>query len=221
MTYYMGRREMLPLVLGTIQISTFFFIFVWSAVSHRLDKRRVYLIGASIWLVVQMGLFFLTPDQFNLLIPLGILSGVGIATAYLIPWSMMPDVIEFDEWETDERREGIFYGFMVFLQKTGIAVAIWLVGVALGWAGYVTPTDAVPTPAQPESALFAIRLFVGPVPALILACSLVVAYFYPITRRLHAEMRAALARRREAAASAQSAVSAAAPAAARPGESPA
>ena len=218
MTYYMGRGGMLPAVLGAIQLSAFFFIFVWSALSRRLDKRRVYLIGASIWLVVQMGLFLLTPDQANLLIPLGILSGVGVATAYLIPWSMMPDVIEFDEWETGERREGIFYGFMVFLQKTGIAVAIWLVGMALGWAGYVTPSAALPTPAQPESALFAIRLFVGPVPALILACSLVVAYFYPITRRLHADMRAALARRREAAAADPAAAT---PAGAQPSQSPA
>jgi GPH family glycoside/pentoside/hexuronide:cation symporter len=199
MTYYMGRPGWLPVVLVSIQLSSFAFVFVWSALSRRLDKRMVYLIGATIWLVVQMGLYLLPPGQIAMLIPLAILSGVGVSTAYLIPWSMMPDVIEFDEWETGERREGIFYGFMVFLQKSGIAVAIWFVGVALAWSGYITPTDAVPQPVQPEGALNAIRMFVGPVPAAILALSLVVAYFYPISRTLHAEMRASLARRRAAA----------------------
>jgi len=196
MTYYVGQPERLPLVLVAIQGSCFIFVFVWTAISKRLDKRIVYLIGATIWIVAQMALFFLTPEQSHLLIPLAIFSGAGVATAYLIPWSMMPDVIEYDEWETGERREGIFYGFMVFLQKIGIALAIWFVGVALGWAGYITPTDAVPAPVQSEAALNAIRLFVGPVPALILFVSLFIAWFYPISRDAHARMREAIAERR-------------------------
>jgi glycoside/pentoside/hexuronide:cation symporter, GPH family len=196
MTYWMRRPDLLPAVLVAIQGSSFIFVFVWSAISRRLDKRMVYLIGASCWLVVQLAIFLLRPTNIAWMIPLALLSGVGVATAYLIPWSMMPDVIEFDEWETGQRREGIFYGFMVFLQKTCIAIAIWLVGVTLGWSGYITPTDAVAQPIQPESALFTIRLFIGPVPALILACSLLIAYAYPITRRQHAEMRSALEQRR-------------------------
>ncbi|MGL4648047.1 MAG: MFS transporter, partial [Caldilineaceae bacterium] len=189
---------LLPVVLVSIQLSTFAFVFVWSALSRKLDKRMVYLIGASIWLVVQMGLYLVAPGQIPLLIVLAVFSGIGVSTAYLIPWSMMPDVIEFDEWETGDRREGIFYGFMVFMQKSCIAVAIWGVSQALNWSGYITPTDAVPVPVQPDAALATIRLFIGPIPAAILALSLVVAYFYPISRHLHAEMRAALARRRAA-----------------------
>lgn len=211
MSYWMRRADLLPAVLVAIQGSAFVFVFVWSAVSRRLDKRMVYLIGASIWLVVQLVIFFLRPESVMWMIPLAVLSGAGVATAYLIPWSMMPDVIEFDEWETGERREGIFYGFMVFLQKTCIAFAIWMVGIALGWSGYVTPTDAVAQPIQPESALFAIRLFVGPVPALVLACSLIIAYFYPITRGLHGNMREALAQRRAAGGTAPAAGTVSAP----------
>lgn len=196
MTYYIGRPEQMPLVLLAIQGTAFIFLFVWGAISRRLDKRIVYMMGASLWLVVQLGLYFVTPERSWLIIPLAMLAGAGVAVAYLIPWAMMPDIIEFDEWETGMRREGIFYGFMVFLQKTGIALGIFLVGRSLDLAGYVTPTDAVPVPVQPESALQAIRLFVGPVPAAILACSLVVAYFYPITRQLHEQIRKALAERK-------------------------
>jgi len=195
MIYYMGQPGRLPFVLVAIQGSSFIFVFVWRALSRRLDKRVVYLIGASIWVLAQMLLYFLTPEQSDWLIPLGLLSGAGVATAYFIPWSMMPDVIEFDEWETGERPEGIFYGFMVFLQKLGIALALWILGIALGWSGYVSPTDAVAIPMQPESTLMAIRLFVGPVPALILACSLIIAWFYPVSRQRHIDMRDALAKR--------------------------
>lgn len=198
MTYYLLTPGRIPLVLLAIQGSAFVFLFVWSAISRRLEKRTVYLIGATMWLVVHLAIFGVQPDQGALIIPLAVLAGAGAAVAYLIPWAMMPDVIEFDEWETGQRREGIFYGFMVFLQKTGLAVGIYLVGVVLGWAGYITPTDAVPVPVQPESALTVMRWFMGPVPALILALSLVAAYYYPINRARHEEMRAALAQRRAA-----------------------
>jgi GPH family glycoside/pentoside/hexuronide:cation symporter len=161
-----------------------------------MEKKWVYMIGATIWLMVQLGLFLLTPDQSQWVIPLSVLGGAGVAVAYLIPWAMLPDVIEYDEWETGQRREGMYYGFMVLLQKFGIAIAIFLIGQVLAWANYMTPSDEIPTPVQPESALFVIRLFIGPIPAVILACSLVVAAFYPITRARHAQLRAALDARR-------------------------
>ena len=72
-----------------------------------------------------------------------------------------------------------------------------MVGRGLSLAGYITPTDAVQTPVQPESALETIRFFIGPVPAVILAISLVIVYFYPISRKRHLEAREELALRHE------------------------
>lgn len=195
-TYYLKVPNQIQWILLAIQSSSFFFLFIWSWLSRRLDKRIVYMIGATIWLFVQIGLYFVRPDQAHLVIPLGVLAGAGVAVAYLIPWAMMPDVIELDELKTRRRREGIFYGFMVLLQKAGIALGIFAVGRALAAAGYIVPTDAVPAPSQPDSALDTIRLFMGPVPAAILFGSLAIAYFYPITRQRHARILAILDRRK-------------------------
>ncbi len=195
LTYYIGAPDQLPLVLLAIQGTAFVFLFIWTAVSRRLDKRFVYMIGATIWLAALIALYFITPATKYLILPLSVMAGAGAAVAYLIPWSMMPDVIEFDELTTGLRREGIFYGFMVFLQKTSIAVAIFLVGRGLSLAGYITPSEAVQAPVQPERALETIRLFIGPVPAVILAISLIVVYFYPISRQRHLEAREELALR--------------------------
>jgi glycoside/pentoside/hexuronide:cation symporter, GPH family len=196
MTYYMHVTELIPWTLLAIQGTSLVFLFVWGALSRRLDKRLVYIIGACIWLAVQMALFFITPEQAYLIIPLAMIAGAGVAVAYLIPWAMMPDVIEVDEWETGMRREGIFYGFMVFLQKAGIGVAIFLVGQALAYFHYITPTASAEVPVQPESALWAIRFFIGPVPSVILIISLFIAWYYPITRSKHAQLLADLEARR-------------------------
>jgi GPH family glycoside/pentoside/hexuronide:cation symporter len=41
-------------------------------------------------------------------------------------------------------------------------------------------------------ALTAIRLMIGPVPALVLVAGMALTYFYPITQQRHAEVRAQL-----------------------------
>jgi glycoside/pentoside/hexuronide:cation symporter, GPH family len=171
-----------------VQGTALLMLFVWSAVSARVGKKAVYFMGMVLWIIAQAGLFFLKPDQSALMYPLAIMAGVGVSTAYLIPWSMIPDVIELDELNTGQRREGIFYGFMVLLQKIGLAIGLFVIGQALNLAGFVESSASQPNPAQPESAMLAIRLAIGPLPTLALIGGLILAYFYPITREVHAEI---------------------------------
>lgn len=173
----------------SVQGTALLMLSVWSGISRRLGKRTAYMMGISLWVIAQAGLFFLQPGQSGLLYALGVLAGFGVSTAYLIPWSMLPDVIDLDELRTGKRREGVFYAFMIMLQKAGIALGLFLVGVALSWAGYIESGPGEPTPVQPDSALWVIRLVIGPFGTLVLLGSLVLVYFYPITQDLHANIR--------------------------------
>jgi GPH family glycoside/pentoside/hexuronide:cation symporter len=119
-----------------------------------------------------------------------------VSTAYLIPWSMIPDVIDLDELNTGKRREGIFYSFMVFLQKMGLAVGLFLVGQALEHSGFIERIPGQPIPIQPDSALMAIRFAVGPLPMIILIGGMILTYFYPITHEVHGEILLKLKERR-------------------------
>ncbi|NER19945.1 MAG: MFS transporter [Symploca sp. SIO1C2] len=181
-----------------VQGTALVMLFFWKAVSERLGKKAVYFMGMSLWIIAQGGLFFLQPGQITLMYVLAILAGFGVSVAYLIPWSMVPDVIELDELRTGQRREGIFYGFMVLFQKMGLALALFLVGQALDWANFIKSVPGQPVPTQPDSALLAIRLAIGPLPTLALIVGLVLAYFYPITREVHAEIRMKLLERKSA-----------------------
>jgi GPH family glycoside/pentoside/hexuronide:cation symporter len=79
-----------PLVAIAVQGTALIMLFVWSAVSARVGKKVVYFMGMIVWIIAQAGLFFLQPSQVGLMYFLAVLAGVGVSTAYLIPWSMMP-----------------------------------------------------------------------------------------------------------------------------------
>lgn len=175
-------------VILAVQVTALAMLYVWSAVSQRVGKRGVYFMGMSLWIIAQAGLFFLQPNQIVLMFVLAVMAGVGVSTAYLIPWSMLPDVVELDELRTGQRREGIYYSFVVLLQKVCLALAVFLVLKSLDWAGYLKPIANNPPPIQPDSVLWAIRFAIGPLPTLALILGLILTYFYPITREVHAEI---------------------------------
>ena len=194
--YWMGKDNAISsLVAVAVQGTALLLLFGWKILSDRYGKQAVYFMGTGVWIIAQIGLFTLQPGQDILMYCLGILAGFGVSVAYLIPWSMVPDVIELDELQTGQRREGIFYGFMVLLQKFGLAIALWLVGEALERSGFIETVAGQPAPIQPDSALLAIRIVIGPLPIVFLVCGLILAYFYPITREVHAEIRLKLKER--------------------------
>ncbi len=183
-------------VLLMVQAVAMGMLFPWTIASKRYGKRAVYFMGMAVWMIAQVGLFLLQPGQLAGLYFMAFLAGVGVSTAYLVPWSMLPDVIDVDELKTGVRREGIFYSLMVLLQKICLAAGIFVVGQALNQAGFIAKTASQANPTQPESALWAIRFFVGPLPLGILAIGVLLCYFYPITREVHAETLLRLAERK-------------------------
>jgi glycoside/pentoside/hexuronide:cation symporter, GPH family len=187
-----------PTVAIAVQGTALVMLFFWQYLSAKLGKKAVYYMGTGIWIIAQVGLFLLQPGQVGLMYFLAVLAGFGVSVAYLIPWSMIPDIIELDELNTGQRREGIFYGFMVLLQKFGLALALFLVGNALDLSGFIEQPAGGEVPVQPESALLAIRIAIAPLPAIVLVGGLVFAYFYPITREKHQEIMLKLKERQNA-----------------------
>ncbi len=169
---------------------------VWGALARRVGKTQVYFYGMIIWILAQGGLYFLDATQLEWIWPLATMAGFGVSVAYLIPWSLMPDVIDYDELNTGERREGLYYGFMVLLQKFGLALGIFLVGKGLAAAGFIETRAGMTPPVQPDSALTAIRISIGPLPTVALVIGMVLAWFYPITRKKSAEILEKLHERR-------------------------
>jgi GPH family glycoside/pentoside/hexuronide:cation symporter len=193
--YYLRVPEQANYFVLIAQGSAILFIPLWVWVARRLDKRRAFILGTISWIVVLLGIFGLRSDQASFAYVLAALAGSGIATAYVIPWSMVPDIIEYDQVQTGQRREGSYYAFASFFQKLATGAAIWAMGQALAITGYVTPTSGAPLPVQPSQAVLAIRVFMGPVPAILLVLAILFAWRYPITREQHRALRDELAAR--------------------------
>lgn len=163
---------------------------------HRFGKRRTY-IGSMLLLMVTLILISqVPPGGQNLMFVAALFAGLGYGAANAIPWAIVADVIEADELKSGRRREGVYYGFLVFFRKLASALAVLVVGELLSASGYVSSRQGSAFIQQPESALFAMRLVVGVLPVIMLALAIFAAWRYPLDRDAYNEIRRELARRR-------------------------
>lgn len=181
----------LPILLGAAIV----FIPVWVRISKSIGKRASYNTGMLIF-AASVIVFFLFGHrggpQFAFVV-MGI-AGVGFATQYVMPFSILPDVVEYDYAEHGVRREGVFYGTWTFMSKIGQAVGVGINGWILTAFGYREAVGGVVV-EQPESALIGIRLLVGPIPAACFLIGVLVLHFYPITREVYEEIQQRAAER--------------------------
>ena len=182
-------------ILGLMFITAIAALPVWNWLSKKTSKRKAYIFGMLFWMVVQTLIIIVKPGQTLFILVLTILAGISISTAHVLPDAIFPDVIEWEELRTRNRHEGVYYGTKNFSRKLSGAVTIFVVLQLLGWFGYQSPPQGVTVFQQSDVTITVIRLLTGPFGALLLFSSIIIAWFYPLTREKHARIRSLLSRR--------------------------
>ncbi len=192
--YQLLMKDEVPLVMGLMLVFVTVSLPIWKKLSEKLDKGPTYALGMAIG-AVAVGISFFLPHQKTVLIYLlSILAGIGFGAQWIFPWAMVADVVDYDRLKTGEFRSGMFFGIWGLATKISEALAIAGVGWVLTGFGYQ------PNVAQTVQSLFGIRLFFGPIPAVVILITLPLLIWYPITRQKHAAVRQQLALADDAAA---------------------
>ncbi|MBK8616534.1 MAG: MFS transporter [Anaerolineales bacterium] len=182
---------------GIMMVVCILFVPFWLWLAKTRNKREAYILGMIFWVIVQAMIFTIPQGNTNYLLFIGALAGVGVSAAYILPDSILPDVIEWDELRTRRRQEGIYYGIRTLIRKLTGALVIFITLQTLGWSGYQSPPEGVTQFTQPDSALLAIRLMVSVLGAIVLAGTIALAWSYPLSREKYVRIQKLLKRRRE------------------------
>jgi GPH family glycoside/pentoside/hexuronide:cation symporter len=173
------------LLLLAFNVAALVGLQLWSVLSNRHGRITALGWGSSIWIAACLLSTLLNPIHENsgvvALIPvigLIMLVGLGASTAYLIPWSLLPDAIDADP----TRPAGLYIAWMVFGQKLIIGLSMSVFGTLLSLTGYIstnTADGALSSVQQPETALIAIRLCMGLIPAVLVVLGLLLMRRWP------------------------------------------
>ena len=173
-------------ILLPFQIAALGGLQLWSVLSNRNGRVATLRWGAGLWILACLlsMLFPALPEGAGVLelLPLvGLIAmvGIGAATAYLIPWSLLPDAIDADP----SKPAGLYTAWMVFGQKLIIGLTMSVFGSLLSLTGYISSqgdcNGALSFVEQPATALLAIRICMGLLPAVLVVLGLVVMRGWP------------------------------------------
>ena len=187
--YILGDLEIMPVLLLAYIVPLILAQPLWLPLSRRFDKRRVWLAAASIQ-AAGLGMFFFGDWlPFALLLACIGFAGAADGGISVLGVSLKADVIDADELETNERKEGTYFAVWGLAMKMAFGIAAMFVGWLLGAAGFE------PGGVQSETSVFAIRALQGLLPLVFLAAGVVCMLRFRLDEAEHARIRSALAAR--------------------------
>ncbi|RXN05012.1 sodium-dependent lysophosphatidylcholine symporter 1-A [Labeo rohita] len=174
--YTLGFREDFQNILLVIMLSATLTIPMWQWFLCRFGKKTAVYIGIP-WAVPFMILVVCVNNSLFVSYVVSIAAGASVAAAFLLPWSMLPDVVDDFKVQnpTSQGHEAIFYSFYVFFTKFASGVSLGVSTLALSFAGYETGVCV-----QPDSVNLTLKMLVSAAPVSLIALGLLIFKTYPI-----------------------------------------
>ena len=162
--------------------------------SKHLGKKSTYILSMAILIGLSIMFFFLpaTTGGYWAMLALQVLISIFTGVVSPLVWSMYADVADYSELKDGTASTGLIFSSASMAQKFGGAFGGSAVMWLLAAFGYNTVAGAV----QTETAIMGLRILMSWVPAAVAALSIVVVWFYPLTKQKMAAVQADLSARR-------------------------
>ena len=137
-----------PEISGIVQMFAMIPIVVFTPLARKMvvkyGKKELSVVGAIASIIGGLGLFIITPNNTGLDLILYILCqlvySLGLGIYSTVSWAMMGDAIDYNEWKTGKREEGIVYSLHSFFRKLAQGVGPAVALVIMNGLGYVNNT---------------------------------------------------------------------------------
>ena len=128
-TYYVGRADLVKWysLAGTLPALAFIPAIPWLA--NHLSKFQLIILSVAADIIGMVGLFFARPEWLVwIFVSRGIASiGNGMISAYM--WALIPETVEYGEYQTNKRMSGVIYAIVGFVFKCGNALGGMIPGL--------------------------------------------------------------------------------------------
>ncbi|XP_042638453.1 sodium-dependent lysophosphatidylcholine symporter 1 [Orycteropus afer afer] len=196
-TYTLGFRNEFQNLLLAIMLSATFTIPIWQWFLTRFGKKTAVYIGISSAVPF---LILVALMESNLIVTyvVAVAAGISVAAAFLLPWSMLPDVIDDFHLKQPHSHgtEPIFFSFYVFFTKFASGVSLGISTLSLDFAGYKTRGCS-----QPARVKLTLKMLVTMAPIVLILLGLLLFKLYPIDEEKRRQNKKALQALRDEASS--------------------
>lgn len=172
----LGNGNLVGTFSVALQVTQIVCMFFIAGFVKKFGKRNVLMTGAAI-MIVGYGIMGIGAERLPVLIAGCMLRGVGNAGISACMFAMVTDTIEYGEWKTGIRTEGLINSAASFGQKIGNGLSNVVMGAILAAGGYVGTAAT-----QTASAISAIKVSYIYVPIVLTVAQIIVLAFYHLDK---------------------------------------
>lgn len=186
-TYAADLKDHFQNIVLTILVSAVISIPLWQWFLERFGKKTAAFCGIT-WIMPFTMMLVFIPNVVVAYV-VAVSSGLSVAASLLLPWSMLPDVVDDFRLANPFSRghEAIFYSFYVFFTKFASSISLGVSTLCLEFAGYDTGACK-----QPAPVVYTLKLLIGAAPVAFIVTGLMILLLYPISEDVRLRNRVCL-----------------------------
>lgn len=186
------------LIAGAWGVSGYLGMILTPKICNKFNYRQIYYAAAVIGTVFSVLMFFIGSSFYSIFICL-LFCGFPFGVVSNINYAMIADSVEYVEWKTGKRTEGVTVSFQTLMNKMMSALQTGLVALALVVVNFIEPIkvgkDTV-TQEQTDATLRGLFFLVTILPAIGWIISAIPMRFYSFIGKEREEAYIALTARR-------------------------
>ncbi len=186
-THVLGAADQAGLLLlvyfGVCALS----VPVWVMASRRWSKHATWRAAMTVACAAFIWVPFLGAGDTTAFMIIVVITGIAAGADLALPAALQADLVDWDEDKTGFRRAGIFFAVWGTASKLTFAIAIGLAFPLLDLAGFSAHGE------NAAGALLVLSLLYGGLPVALKITAVLLMRDYPITQKLHDEIRQRLA----------------------------
>ncbi|XP_054644241.1 sodium-dependent lysophosphatidylcholine symporter 1-B-like isoform X2 [Dunckerocampus dactyliophorus] len=174
-----GLSDQFQHLLLALLVSASIAVPLWQVVLLRIGKKATVFIGLSLFIPASI-FVACVPSNFPVFMMMCVLMGFSVATIFLLPWSMLPDVVDdfAMTYPSCKDLEPLFFSCYAFCNKLAGGLAVGLSTLILQFVGYRAGACH-----QGDRVVTALIVLFSPVPIVLLLIGMMFFRSYPINER--------------------------------------
>lgn len=173
----------IPLFMAASALSIPF----WVRLSSRHSKRAAWQAGSAVAVVGSLAFLPLpvgtwSPLTVGAALVVITLINVGTTVHAVAFWSMLPDLVDYNDWRFGRRDEAKTFGMASLAQKLALGVAGGILGLLMDAIGFIANA------AQSLETLLGLRLIMTVIPAACIVGTMIIMRGYTVTGDVHRDI---------------------------------
>ncbi|SET09168.1 glycoside-pentoside-hexuronide (GPH):cation symporter [Anaerobranca gottschalkii] len=180
--YNLNSEDAIPIFLGLYLLMNIVGAVITPILAKKYGKKNLAFYSVLITALTSVGMFFTGYSSLVYIFIWNILGAIAMGSSNIAMTSMLADCVEYGQWKTGNRAEGMVFSTNIFKTKLASAIGGALGAATLHISGYV------PEVAQTKATLDIIHLFFTLVPGLICLLALLPLFNYDLTEQEYSKI---------------------------------